>query len=514
MSTKQVETKKGAAAIYVVIFTATLLSIIALSFVRLMLSEMGRTTNYSLSQSAYNSALAGIEDAKIVLLRYQNCVNNPNYTINGKDAGCSKLIQYLQTEVDKYSQDCDLVGKALNYNIDNHETIIQTEGNSGEVSESAATFDQAYTCVKVSPKNRNYLTTLTNNYPTKIVPIRTENQAATDSVNRIVLSWFSRKNLTNVAKTAGGTEINDERYHTFKGKTGDPENPEMNGSLIDNNIFQTNIADYRNTFTSKPIVPSVIQATLIQTANTFKLSQFYSAKKEGTSYRTNRGSITLRPTTANPYSVTTSDYSNHIGGDDGFSSHGGPFATAATKSQNTPLDVHCFTDGGIDTPNGYACTADIYVPKPIGYNSSSNKRNFTTFFLVLNLPYGDPETEVSVELKHCDNNSDKIYTEKGEGDESGCTSVDFANVQPIVDSTGRANDLFRRVEARVELIDTYFPIVNYALAVNDPDGDDDNVVKDFYVTKNCSYSESKWDSEQNKVVETSDTCQNSRLRNN
>ena len=68
MSIKQTIVKKGAAAIYVVIFTATLLSIIALSFVRLMLSEMSRTTNYSLSQSALNSALAGIEDAKIVLL--------------------------------------------------------------------------------------------------------------------------------------------------------------------------------------------------------------------------------------------------------------------------------------------------------------------------------------------------------------------------------------------------------------------------------------------------------------
>ena len=83
MSIRQKIVKKGAAAIYVVIFTATLLSIIALSFVRLMLSEMSRTTNYSLSQSALNSALAGIEDAKIVLLRYQNCMNARSTDVNG-----------------------------------------------------------------------------------------------------------------------------------------------------------------------------------------------------------------------------------------------------------------------------------------------------------------------------------------------------------------------------------------------------------------------------------------------
>ena len=170
MSTQHEKTKKGAAAIYVVIFTATLLSIISLSFVRLMLSEMGRTTNYSLSQSAYNSALAGIEDAKIVLLRYQNCVNNPNFKINDADPHCAELLSAFQDNIDSTVQDCDIVGKMLGHNTDNHETIIQTKGNSVDVMESAESFDQAYTCVKVSPKNKNYLTTLTNKYPTKIIP--------------------------------------------------------------------------------------------------------------------------------------------------------------------------------------------------------------------------------------------------------------------------------------------------------------------------------------------------------
>lgn len=503
MLRKQLETKRGAAAIYVVIFTATLLSIIALSFVRLMLSEMGRTTNYSLSQSAYNSALAGIEDAKIVLLRYQNCINNPNYTVNGTSVGCGKLIEYLQTNVEKYSQDCDLVGEALGYNTSNHETIIQTKSKE-TINESAKTFDQAYTCVKISPQNKDYITTLTQNYPTKIVPLRTNSDESTDSINRVVISWFSNTDLSNAKKKT------NHSYHNFGGGIIDGINmPVMNGTTIDNNAF---LDDYHNSFTSTAIIPPVLQATLIQTAKKFKLSEFYSSKKESSDYRTNRGTITLRPTTANPYNVSITNYSNHIGGNDRFSFHGGPFATSATKSQNTPLDVHCFIDDEGERPsNGYACTADIYIPKPINY-SSTNKRNPTTFFLVLNLPYGDPETEVNVELKHCNDNSDSIY---GEGGEGNCNSVKFVNVQPIVDSTGRANDLFRRIEARVELVDTYYPIVNYALAVNDPESDDDNVVKDFYVTKNCSYSESKWNSSEGKVEEIIDkSCNNSGHRGN
>ncbi|MBO4855296.1 pilus assembly PilX N-terminal domain-containing protein [Candidatus Saccharibacteria bacterium] len=528
MSTTRTINKKGAAAIYVVIFTATLLSIIALSFIRLMLSEMGRTSNYSLSQSAYNSALAGIEDAKIVLLRYQNCINNPNYKVNGESINCNELKTYLRDEVDQYSQDCDLVSKALGYNNSNHETIIQTGGNDendlyNEVKESAATYDQAYTCVKISPKNKNYLTTLTENYPTKIIPIRTEGTEKTDSINRIVISWFSSADLSKIAAAnTNPFEINTSDYHSYKGN-GDGENLTMDGAIKRNNVFLSDILNYKNNFTAKPIAPSVIQATLIQTASSFKLSQFYSAAKEASTrigdngYHTNRGTITLRPTTANPYNIETYDgtntvtnYSNHIGGDD-FSEQGGPFAASAIKSQNTPLDVHCYTEDNVNTANGYACTADIYVPRPIT-NGSSKTRNYTTFFLVLNLPYGKPQTEVSVELKHCDANSDTIYQEKDpDKDETGCTSVYFDGVQPIVDSTGRANDLFRRVEARVELIDTYFPIVNYALAVNDPEGDDDDVVKDFYVTRGCKYQESTW--EDGRVKDTGYIdCNNSGYR--
>ena len=505
MSVQQVKTKKGAAAIYVVIFTATLLSIISLSFVRLMLSEMGRTGNYSLSQSAYNSALAGIEDAKIVLLRYQNCVNNDGkYSINNTAIKCGDYIEKLQTKASENAENCDLVGQLLEYNTSNHETIIQTGGSKNQITDAGATFDQAYTCVRISPKNKNYLTTLTPTYPTKIIPIRTSSETETNKVNRIVLSWFSRKNMTNTTKGADGINFNDELYHVYN------KDPKMEGALTLNNKFHE-IGDYKNAFDEKPIVPSTIQVTMLQTAKNFRLSQFYSADGNAT----NRGTITLRPTTANPYNVNVlTDYSNQLGGSS-YKTNGGPFAESARKSQNTPLDVHCFTENGINTPNGYACTADVYVPRPIVDGSiSANKRNYTTFFLVVNLPYGGPETEVSVELKSCTNKAEHsdIYENMSEDDDDGCTSVDFADVQPIVDSTGRANDLFRRIEARVELVDTYFPIVNYALAVDKTKDGEGDVEKDFYVTTNCKYEEWVW-KDGSVQREADNNCSNSGKRN-
>ena len=77
------KTKKGATSLIVTMFFTLLAGILVLSFVSIMLSNINESTNYNLSQSAYDAALAGIEDAKIMLLEYNNCMAR-NDTTSGR----------------------------------------------------------------------------------------------------------------------------------------------------------------------------------------------------------------------------------------------------------------------------------------------------------------------------------------------------------------------------------------------------------------------------------------------
>ena len=487
------KTRKAAASIYIVIFTTTLLGVIALSFVRIMLSESLRTVNYSLSQSAYNSSLAGIEDAKIVLLRFQNCLNNGNYLSN-----CQEYLDAFQTAAaaENTAKDCDIIRKLLHYHAGENETLVQTNSSASGSTQSAQNFDQAYTCVKIDTLTDDYIATLNDNNPTKIIPLRAVDGTTQNNMNRISLQWFSTDDYHTVAPT----EELGSNWYGLENLTGKLTSNNTEFTADNSNSF------YKNSFVSTSasgysgIVPPVLQSTIIQSAPIFSLNDFYVSDKATGS--TNRGTLLLRPSSSEDLraargNLTSTNSSNHLPAN--------ALVDSANKHFNTPVDVYCKLGDG-DWAGGYACQADFVVPHPIG----SSERNYSTSFLVLNLPYAAPSTEVNVKMWSCKDSSKGLYDTITSGSETvpNCNPVEFSNVQPSVDSTGRANDLFRRIEARVELVDTYFPIANYALAMTDPNNND-GIQKDFYVTNNCSYSTSSWSVSEQAIKAESGTCPNS-----
>lgn len=56
--------KKGGVSIFIVIVVGVLVSIMSASFLRLMFRDQEQASKLDLSQSAYDSAQAGVEDAK------------------------------------------------------------------------------------------------------------------------------------------------------------------------------------------------------------------------------------------------------------------------------------------------------------------------------------------------------------------------------------------------------------------------------------------------------------------
>ncbi len=479
-------TQKAAASIYVVIFTSTLLGVITLGFVRLMLAESTRMNKYSLSQSALHSALDGVEDAKIVLLRYQNCLSTGSYSKAGtKTANCKNYLEKWlgqSSNPEQSAASCNVVGALLHgVSEDAQETMIRTQTKSTSHSKADVT-DQAYTCVKMSALTEDFLATLADRTTKKLIPLRPIDASTVDTVDRISVQWFTDVNLkgdnnrSGVARMRSGKLTLDSGYYGFASAS--DTNSALKGTLATNkNAFTQGNDTYTNAFQSNKTgtVPPLLQVSLIQSDQNFSINDFYSSNGANT----DRGMLLFRPTSnastdlLDAHNMTTSS-GNHSNSIDYKNNTVSAMAYSANKSFNTPIDVYC--QPASSNWGDYACSVDFVVPRP----RNGGARNLATFYLMLNLPYGLPETDVSVKMYHCGDNQKTV---------SQCQNVKFAYVQPKIDSTGRANDLFRRVEARVELADVNYPIAEFALA-STGDTDADVVKKDFYVTKNCKWTTS------------------------
>jgi hypothetical protein len=427
---KKISSKNGVASMFIVVFTTMLLTIISLGFVSIMISEANQTINYDLSQSAYDSALAGIEDAKIALLKYHQCLSG----VNASTPECQKAVSAMTTNYDP--ENCDIISDMLaRPHVPDTETIIQSESGTNIVKGGTEIMEQAYTCVRISENTPDYLGTLNQNYRTKVIPIRT---ADVGKVDRIRLGWYNSEDSNKVASSGSSLYA-----------------PLGLGTLTTNKkgYDLSSASEYQssNNFTSYyPSAPPTVQFQLIQTAANFSLAQL-STNSGATS---NRGALLLRPGGSGVNLVKN-------GVDVGL-------ASSADKSFNNPIDIKC--NMGAES---YRCSADIVIPSPI-----SGTRNSGTAFVRVVLPYNTPDTSFSLTLFSCGANNNNIANA-----DKDCERMQFAGVQTKIDSTGRANDLFRRVEARIEMVDIYYPFPEFAADVSG--NDSDSIWKNFWVTQNC-----------------------------
>lgn len=380
--------QRGAVSIFIVIFTALLVTVISVSFIRLMIQNQQQATTTDLSQSAYDSAQAGIEDAKRLLVTYERlCTKTAT-----PDAQCATLERLLRVETP-----CNTIQEAgIAGNRGDKEVLVKQ-------SENDTALQQAYTCVKVMIDTDDYIGAA-NTGASRIIPLK-----GTSDFNQVILEWYSQVDLQDASDAPGERTIE-----------------------LSTDLSLPKLKDWpRNK-------PSLMRAQLIQFGPNFKLSEFDKVGDGQSNART----LFLVPSIAGRDIDRPADF----GAD-----------TRMSQAAEVLQPVACernFSTSTVD--KNFACSVKLLLPNVVGATDTTR-----TAYLRLD-PIYNSLTHFSVKLQ------------------KDGTPVKFKDVQPIVDSTGRANDLFRRVQSRVELENDLFPYPESAVDITG------NLCKTFLVTDKAS----------------------------
>ena len=405
--------KEGAASFYIIAFSTLILLTIAMSFAAIMISQVTRTSNSDLSQSAYDSAMAGVEDAKLAYYNYQDCLAEGSVADELDGDGtidCQEIIYLVEQ-----SDSCDTVGYVLGRIPDDGEeaggeVVIQ------ESEDRSNNMQQAYTCVKMQTTLDNYEASISASYPTRVINPKFDGISA-NSIGEVLISWYSAQNASDYGSTI---------------------NSLITGTTSNN---QLRLRQYR--FDSKPLPPMIFFG-LVQAGGSFNFSDFDITQGS----ETNRGLVYLAPT-GDPEMAKKKGY------DDSYLpsyndstkmnrlSKDALLASNDKMRKNVPYAVYCSNSG-----SDYFCSALIELPNAIGGTRSDD-----SFTFVVGTPYGQP-TEFSLNFickssASC-GNTIEITGADGTTTTSRKTTA-LKGVQVGVDSTGRANDLYRRVMARMDV---------------------------------------------------------------
>lgn len=370
--------ESGAVSLFLVVFAMLLITIVTLSFLRVMIADQQQASVSDLSKSAYDSSLAGVEDAKRALIYYR--------TICNRDAAA-----------------CTIAKNALDNRSCNHGLGILFPVNDDEeipVQQSQSANDdrlnQAYTCVLITLETPDYLGTLQANN-SKIIPLKADR-----TFSSVTIEWYSPTDVSSTSKTL---------------------------DLVSDNATDTPLYLQSRWPANRP---SLIRAQFMQFGSSFTLDSFDSS----TLTNSNANTLFLYPTgiVGNGTANTTMNLAEQD--------------VRKTAIGDTER-VKCLTDL---SAGGYACRVVVNLPQAIGQNDNNR-----TAYLRLTALYNATHFRISLG-----------------------NNANFDGVQPSIDSTGRANEQYRRVESRVDLINTNFP---FPEATVDVTGD---FCKDFVVTNQAS----------------------------
>jgi hypothetical protein len=331
----------GMVSLFVVMFSTVLITVVTVSFIRLMVQEQQRASNNDLSQSAYNSAVAGVEDGKRVI----------RAALKGNERARRAIEQ----------QRCNTVAAAgvVSSSVSGETTIKTSSGSS--------TLNQAYTCVKIEAKTEDVKLDLAEGEST-VIPL-----VGADAFDSVQIEWMRKKNSDNEVASIETPTSGDLRSLPRKDQW-------------------------------SPNAPALIRAqAVLPTKTSVSLSELDSAQVS-TNF--------LRPSiiTDNANLLTIQRPGLRANSDSG----------AQTTVNAVPCSNARYTGGG------YACQAVLQMAG--GESVPAGSR--VAFLRVTSLYKA---SAVKISLKRA----------------SSVTKFD--TVQPEIDSTGRADTIFRRIKSRVNV---------------------------------------------------------------
>ena len=391
--------KKGGVSIFIVIVVGVLVSIMSASFLRLMFRDQEQASKLDLSQSAYDSAQAGVEDAKR-FLRIFRAACGPSGTgiFEGATYNCNAMRDAIQNE------SCYTLATAGIGNP-NGETIIQTTSGAGGASNDAS-LNQAYTCVKLRMNTADFLGRTNDGSPSVI------NLRGTAAFNRVRIRWHSRENMTNGNNIALDSLSNPSVRPRIDSRNWRNQNRPA--------ILKAQFYGY---------IPGVGGSSSI-------MDTPYPDDGNGAS------EMLFYPINSNSSSLLSPDAPNM------------PTVRRNESSSQATTDytsTRC-SDRMDANSNAYACETTVNI----GRNVDPRDVLYLRLTPLMN------DSNFKVELLNGDN------------------VVDFAGVQPKVDSTGRANTQLRRVESRIGFNDTSFPVPLFSAQT---ESNEEPICKEFSVTR-------------------------------
>lgn len=352
--------QSGVASIFIVIFFTLLISLIVLSFVQIVNQDQRQSVNADLSSSAYDSAQAGVEDAKRGLEQYRiNCLKTTTpagdctskYTSTDPAAPGALSGSTCTTFQNKLGSNSDL---GLDVDGTSNEVRVTTDTTNDRA------LDQAYTCLKVSLETNDYKRTLDNGN-TILFPLK----AVSGNPDTIQLNWFEKS----------------QWYDPGTGADLDLPN------VVSGNDFDLPKTTGATGWGSNK--PPVMRAQIIAVPR----SNIGADEIDNTSR-----AVFLYPSSAAA--------SNDISMSD---------ADALRRTiKNSPVAVHC------NNTDAYACSASL---TDFSFGADYD------YYIRLMPTYNGVKLQV------------KMF--------EGTTPLKFDGVEPEIDSTGRANNVFRRVITRV-----------------------------------------------------------------